>query len=72
MGDRPYARGRAYVADRFGPNAPAETSSDAAGEQPEAPAEPEKAPVEETSIAEGEIGSEAKSEIMENKDAESD
>ena len=68
VGDRPYARGRAYVADRFGPNAPAET----AGEQPDAPAPAEEIPEGTNSIAEGEISSESKSEIMENKDAESD
>ena len=68
VGDRPYARGRAYVAERFGPNAPAET----AGEQPDAPAPAEEIPEGTNSIAEGEISSESKSEIMENKDAESD
>ncbi len=68
VGDRPFARGRAYVADRFGPGAPAETSAPtemsapAAEEiapaeevQPEAAAEPEQIPEGENSITEGEI-----------------
>ena len=64
VGDRPFARGRAYVADRFGPNAPAETAAPAPEEQPEAPAQaeqpetpavPEEIPYGENSITEGEI-----------------
>lgn len=64
VGDRPFARGRAYVADRFGPNAPAETAAPAPEEQPEAPARaeqpetpavPEETPYGENSITEGEI-----------------
>ena len=64
VGDRPFARGRAYVADRFGPNAPAETVAPAPEEQPEAPARaeqpetpavPEETPYGENSITEGEI-----------------
>ena len=64
VGDRPFARGRAYVADRFGPNAPAETAAPAPEEQPEAPAQaeqpetpavPEETPYGENSITEGEI-----------------
>ena len=64
VGDRPFARGRAYVADRFGPNAPAETAAPAPEEQPEAPARaeqpetpavPEEIPYGENSITEGEI-----------------
>ena len=64
VGDRPFARGRAYVADRFGPNAPAETAAPAPEEQPEAPAQaeqpetpavPEEIPFGENSITEGEI-----------------
>ena len=64
VGDRPFARGRAYVADRFGPNAPAETAAPALEEQPEAPARaeqpetpavPEEIPYGENSITEGEI-----------------
>ena len=64
VGDRPFARGRAYVADRFGPNAPAETAAPATEEQPEAPAQaeqpetpavPEEIPYGENSITEGEI-----------------
>ena len=63
VGDRPFARGRAYVADRFGPGAPAEPAEPENTEteaQPlpseaeaEAPAEPV---IGENSIAEGEIG----------------
>ena len=54
VGDRPYARGRAYVAERFGPNAPAEEQPEAPAptEQPEAP---EEIPYGENSITEGEI-----------------
>ena len=64
VGDRPFARGRAYVADRFGPNAPAETAAptpeeqpeaSAQAEQPETPAVPEEIPYGENSITEGEI-----------------
>ena len=64
VGDRPFARGRAYVADRFGPNTPAETAAPAPEEQPEAPAQaeqpetpavPEEIPYGENSITEGEI-----------------
>ena len=64
VGDRPFARGRAYVADRFGPNAPAETAAPVPEEQPEAPAQaeqpetpavPEEIPYGENSITEGEI-----------------
>ena len=54
VGDRPYARGRAYVAERFGPNAPAEAST-APEEQPEVSAVPEEIPYGENSITEGEI-----------------
>ena len=59
VGDRPYARGRAYVADRFGPNAPAEETEPAPEETPAAPAE---VPSGESSILEGEIGADDKSE----------
>ena len=55
VGDRPYARGRAYVADRFGQGAPEETSVPAPEEQPEAPATPEEASTGENPISEGEI-----------------
>ena len=55
VGDRPFARGRAYVADRFGPNAPAKTAAPAPAEQPETPAVPEETPYGENSITEGEI-----------------
>ena len=55
VGDRPYARGRAYMAERFGPNAPAEAAAPAPEEQPEGPAVPEEIPYGENSIAEGEI-----------------
>ena len=55
VGDRPYARGRAYVADRFGSNAPAEATAPAAEEKAEAPAAPEEIPYGENSITEGEI-----------------
>ena len=54
VGDRPYARGRAYVAERFGPNAPAEAST-APEEQPDVSAVPEEIPYGENSITEGEI-----------------
>ena len=70
VGDRPYARGRAYVADRFGPNAPAAAEVSPAPEDlPESPAAEEL-----PAVTEGEIGAESTSdsEIMENKDAESD
>ena len=70
VGDRPYARGRAYMAERFGPNAPAEASASAPEEQADAPAAPEEIPYGENSITEGEIKDTSK--IMENKDAESD
>ena len=53
VGDRPYARGRAYVADRYGRGAAAES---AAPEEPaEASAAPEETPYGENSITEGEI-----------------
>ena len=68
VGDRPYARGRAYVADRFGQGAPAEAPADASETLPETLAETEGIP----SIVEEEIDREAQSEKMENKDAESD
>jgi YidC/Oxa1 family membrane protein insertase len=61
VGDRPYARGRAYVADRFGPGAAA-AAGGASEEAPEIPDAPAEDPVGENSIAAGEIGSEAKSE----------
>ena len=54
-GHRPYARGRAYEAQRFGPNAPAEATAPAPEEQAEAPAAPEEIPYGENSITEGEI-----------------
>ena len=58
VGDRPYARGRAYVTERFGPNAPAEEA-----EESPAPEEaPEELPFGENSILEGEIGANDKSE----------
>ncbi len=62
VGDRPYARGRAYVAERFGPGAPAEAAEPETTEaeaplpaeaEAEAPAEPV---IGEDSILEGEIG----------------
>ncbi len=60
VGDRPFARGRAYRPDRFGPNfipdaepAPEETAAAESAESAEAP---EEIPYGENSIAEGEIG----------------
>jgi YidC/Oxa1 family membrane protein insertase len=61
VGNRRYARGRAYVADRFGPGAAA-AAGGASEEAPEIPDTPAEDPVGENSIAAGEIGSEAKSE----------
>ncbi len=55
VGDRPYARGRAYRADRFGPNASAEADASAPEQPAEAPAAPEEPLYGENSITEGEI-----------------
>ncbi len=64
VGDRPFARGRAYRPDRFGPGAEPAAADTAETAQPadvlpspeEAPA-PEENPMGEQSILEGEIGS---------------
>ena len=63
VGDRPYARGRAYVAERYGAggDAAAPAAPETAGETPaapEAPAVPAD-PYGEDSIQAGEIGSES-------------
>ena len=66
VGDRPYARGRAYVPDRFDPNyqipaeeAPSETSEAAAETDSPVLTEAQELPADVGSITEGEIGSAA-------------